>query len=285
MTVLGKMMVFLVMLLSFVWCGLVVNAFVTRTNWKNEADFYKKQAQESAQAAETMKQQLIAQRNAHTSESQALVASNVQQAQQIREGSDRALQIKTNYDKLINDFRSQEAQTSTWKANLDLLESQVKTLTEANDTSKRRIDALVLEATDARIARDQARIDSRDQKLRADQLAERLQVAREQAGDSGSGRSTSIGTSSPEPLPQNWSGTVQKYYPTDNYVELTPGLDSQLDSNHSLIVSRGNKYIGTIKVIQADAKSAVGRFTPANANARASEENVPQSGDVLTPNR
>ena len=286
MTVLGKMMVFLVMLLSFVWCGLVVNTFVTRTNWKNEADYYKAQAEESAKAAEAMKQQLIAQRNAHTSESQALVAANTQQQQLIQENSDRSTALKTNYDKVLNDFTEQSAQTITWKANIDLLQTQVTSLTEAVEADKRQIDQLVLDANNARIAKEQANLDATANKQRADQATERALVLQGELTDLKSGNSGSaLSAQAPDPLPQNWNGTVQKFYPNGDYVELTPGLDSQLDVGHSLIVSRGSQYIGTVTVTNADPKTAIGSFRPANPQVRATAENRPKPGDVLRANK
>ena len=55
MTILGKMLVFLVLVLTLVWNGLVVNAYVTRTNWRAEAKRSQDKAVEAADSANKMK--------------------------------------------------------------------------------------------------------------------------------------------------------------------------------------------------------------------------------------
>ena len=70
------------------------------------------------------------------------------------------------------------------------------------------------------------------------------------------------------------------------WVEITPGLDAGLRQGAILTVRRWDggpvKYLGTITVIRAEAKDAVGRFTPANPRA-VTDDNLPKSGDHLVP--
>src|SRR5438046_918281 len=49
MTALGKILVFVVLILALIWNALVVNAYVSRANWKSELD---KTTQKLAQASE-----------------------------------------------------------------------------------------------------------------------------------------------------------------------------------------------------------------------------------------
>ena len=55
MTPLGKMLAIFVFLLALVWAWLTVNTFVSRTNWKAEADKFQKQAQATADGHDKLK--------------------------------------------------------------------------------------------------------------------------------------------------------------------------------------------------------------------------------------
>src|SRR6516165_5492529 len=55
MTILGKVLVFVVLVLSIVWNALVVNAYVTRTNWQAEAKRSQAKAKEAADSATAVK--------------------------------------------------------------------------------------------------------------------------------------------------------------------------------------------------------------------------------------
>ena len=64
MTALGKTMVIFVFLLTLVWAGLVVNTWVTRTNWKAEAEKQNKIAKENYDGAKAISEQSKADRSA-----------------------------------------------------------------------------------------------------------------------------------------------------------------------------------------------------------------------------
>ena len=55
MTAIGKMLVFLLLILSLVWNALVINGFAARTNWQREAKKYQAEAVLAAEAANKMK--------------------------------------------------------------------------------------------------------------------------------------------------------------------------------------------------------------------------------------
>ena len=72
MTILGKMLVFVVLVLSIVWNALVVNSYVARTNWQKRAAEYEKKAQDAATSATSMKALLEEERAAAAEARQAM---------------------------------------------------------------------------------------------------------------------------------------------------------------------------------------------------------------------
>jgi RNA polymerase sigma factor (sigma-70 family) len=97
------------------------------------------------------------------------------------------------------------------------------------------------------------------------------------------------------PVPEGFRGTVRQIEGTakdlaagkDVLVEFTPGTDAGLRQGAVLTVYRKQdkmgKYLGTLTVVSANAKDAVGRFTPANPR-RVGPDDLPKAGDELMPN-
>ena len=210
MTALGKMLVFLVLLLSLVFNGLVVNAYVTRTNWKDVADEHKATAGEAAAAVRAMEDLLKTERAATA---EALNRAREEKykyedlcAKQKAESDGLQTAIETS----MSDSRKDSATQIAAQALVDNLQKQVDNLT--SDLSKLRSDndGLVETSEVAKIARTKAEIEAAAQQARADQLEDQLRRANDRlaqmkagGGSSGSGgrsrppRSRSAGPSGP----------------------------------------------------------------------------------------
>lgn len=283
MTVLGKMLVFLVLLLSLVWNGLVVNAYVTRSNWKVEAEKYQSKAKEAASSANELRRLIDLEREA---------SDNALRI--VRQDRDRLYGQLADLEKQNNDLNKAyqeklEAEKQIGntqillQANLKSLNEQVDSLTNSLGDKEKAIDQLTLTAEQAKAAETNAKLEAEAQRLRADRFNERIIALTEQieevrrGGMDGGG----VGREPRASAPVGFRGTVRARQ--GELVSFTPGLDAGLQKNTTLTVFRltpAPKYLGKIQVIQVDPKEAVGRFIPPSG-VRLGADDYPKAGDEL----
>lgn len=281
MTILGKMLVFLVLVLSLVWTWLTANAYVTRTNWRADAAFYQGEAKKAADSANEMKKVLDAQRDAAKAEKVALEASVGALVAQRNASQQNLAGLDKNYTAFMNTTSQISAKATEYQANVDKLQKQVDDLNALVNARETRVDELTKELGRQKEIAEQMTLDANAQRARADGLQERLQSMADQ--NRAGGRVPLPGSPTVAPLLDNFRGTIQTVEASggDILVTLTPGLDAGLQRGSQLTVSRlkpSPLYVGRIVIISANPKSAVGKFLPPS-NGRA----APQSGDILTP--
>lgn len=281
MTVLGKLLVFVVLLLSLAFNGLVVNAYVTRTNWKKIADDNKATAQQAATAVQAMQKLL--------DEEQAAAAEALRRAREERyqyedlynKEKAAASEVRSTLDKSMSDARKDSATQIAAQALVDSLQKQVDILTTDITTLQSANDKLIVSADEAQRNQRQAEIEADSQRKRADQLEEQVRRLSDQIQElkqRGGGTSPLIPGEGRAAAPEGFRGTVRAYQ--DGYVAFTPGLDAGLRKNATLMVYRLEpqpKYLGKVLVIQVDPKEGVGRFTPAGVG----RDEFPKPGDEL----
>jgi hypothetical protein len=292
MTALGKMLVFLVLVLSLVWNGLVVNAYVTRTNWKNEATFYQGEATRAADSANKMKALLEAQREAAKSEKLALEAGNVRLAKQVGDYQTSLGNLNKTYGDFFTKTTELSNKTTQFEANVSKLLTQVNDQSAQIGQREKEIDTLTIEAGKNKLAAERAQLDAAAQQQRADTLAQRLQNLTDELEElkrrgvgGGGGPPARPGERVP-PAPERFSGTVQSRDVIGDavYVTLTPGLDAGLQKGARLTVYRLKpaKYLGKLVITQANPKEAIGRFE-VRPGIRPTPEDYPVPGDELKP--
>jgi hypothetical protein len=296
MTILGKILVFVVLLLSIVWNALVVNAYVARTNWQARAADYEKKAQEAAASATAMKA-LVEEERAAAAEARLAL-----QAERDRLYAANAQLIKDRQDliKQVNDAfgnaKNAGATANIQQTNIDKLQNQVNSLDQQLKDKDKQLTDLTLGAQQDRVVAERSRIEAASQQQRSERLAVQVQQLSEELDEYrrrfGSFQPRGPGESLAPPLPEGFRGSVTRAEGTANdlragrevWVELTPGMDAGLKQGAILTVRRLNgvtgKYLGTITVVRANAKDAVGRFTPANPRA-VTDADLPKPGDQL----
>ena len=296
MTILGKLLVFVVLVLSIVWNALVVNAYVARTNWHKRAAEYQQKATDAAASATGMKTLLEEQQAAAAEKDRAQRA----ELERLYAQNRQLLADRQNLVKQVNDafnqLKAQGAQANVHQTNIEKLQQQVNLLDQQLRDNVKQLTDLTLSAQQDRVKAERAGIEAASQQQRAERLAVQVQQLTDAVAEFerryGSLQQIGPGAQrAPEP-PQGWRGTVQRTVGTardlhagrEVWVELTPGLDSGLRQGAILTVQRLNgvngTYLGTITVDRVNAKDAVGRFIPANPRA-VTDVGLPKQGDQL----
>ena len=298
MTILGKMLVFVVLALSIVWNALVVNSYVARTNWQKRAAEYEKKAQDAAASATSMKALLEEERAAAVEARQALQAERDRlyaiNTQLVKDRQALVGQVNTAFEQA----KTQGAQANVQQTNVDKLQNQVNSLDQQLKEKDKQLTDLTLGAQQDRVAAEKARIDAAGRAQQAERLAVRVQQLSDELDEYrrtvGPLAAVGPGAQRSPALPEGFKGTVRRtegaarefHAGNEIWVELTPGMDAGLKQGAILTVRRlngaGGKYLGTITVARVNSKDAVGRFTPANPRA-VTDADMPKPGDELVP--
>jgi hypothetical protein len=291
MTILGKMLVFLILVLALVWNALVVNAYVTRTNWKAEAERAQKSAQEAAAAANQMKTQLDEEREAAADARRALREENERQYEQVKLLQDRNTTLTNRYGEASKQLEQVAAKDAQYQANLNKLTLQV-------DSLNSQVSALEKAVDDKTKSENAALVAANESRLRADALAqqnERLQArVTEQARmiaemeRNGGRRGDPFDPNRATPAPEGFRGTILKVDPPaqrggDYLITLSPGADAGLQAGARLNISRLKpvpKFVGYVEILSADPKQAVGRFIEPKGRL-IGRDDLPREGDTL----
>jgi len=279
MTALGKILVFLVLVLSLVFNALVVNAYVARTNWKVAADKSQKNAADAAASANSMKAVL-----------DESIAANEDAKRVLREERDRlynqVVVLQAEVNRLDDANKQQLAAAARLNTQIDVLQANVNRLTKQVDdydkllaSKELQINTLTAQANASRVAENKANLTAAQEKQRAENFAQIIQELRDQLAR-GQGQR-------PNSLPPQFRGTVQKFDRDSGFVTLTPGMDAGVQKDAVMSVSRINgaqgKYLGKVVIRSADPKQAVGVFVPANSRNQLGPDDYPRQGDELTP--
>ena len=284
MTVIGKMLTFLILVLSLGWFYLTANAYVARVNWRAEAKRYQEEATKMHDAAEKANAVILAGRDAATDDRKALLAERDRQAATIKILTDSQKDLGALYAAAFTDAQNKSADAAKLQANIDQLllekknadEKLAKNLADLNEYTLRTNRAIA----------DQSKAELETKALRAQNESQREQIARlqQQLEDVRQGRTGGTGS---QPAPQGFRATVKTFDPNRLFTEINQGLDSGVARGMVLGVSRiengGGTYLGTLTLISLDAKTAVGRFAPAPGQAR-NPNSYPRPGDLVAPN-
>ena len=281
MTALGKMMVIFVFLLSLVWAGMVVNSWVTRTNWKAEADKQNKIAKENYDGAKSLQEQAKADRSASDAKVAALQANVDRYQQQLIEQRDQYTKLYAAYDTKLKSDRENDKKVAELTVEITKLQNQVDLqlanlkVMEADLNSQIRLTEKNQNERDAAIRAANA------EKQRAELLVTRITGLTEELNLAKLG-----GKGNARPLPpDDFRGTVLSY--DSGIIEISPGLNSGLKPGTLLNIVRrvGNKnYIGKILIgDQIDPDRAVGTWQPPFGVKVPKGDDFPKKGDEIEP--
>jgi hypothetical protein len=290
MTWIGKILAILVMVMSLVWMWFSVSAFATRTNWKVQADIYKKAYEEAKTARgsefniyqsekDALERQLTAAEsritglNTQVAELQeankGFIASANKLTQAINDGDVAAVEFQARMQAAIdeaNKLRSQNQELQKDRVQLIIAKDQAEKAKQAAETLARQAEA---------------------EKLIAERQNERLvaQVADLRSSSTGSISPALSRTEQPAPVPEGLRGTLTAV--RDEYVAINLGIDAGLSRGAVLDIYRntnGGEYLGTIVIDSVYPKEAVAIFKPKDTRRSIKQlrpEERPKVGDQV----
>ena len=282
MTAIGKMMVFLVLVISLVFNFLTVNAYVTRTNWRTEAVKYKADAAKAVESANSMKALVESEQAAGADAQRVLREESARYYSQNATLQKQLTELTDLYNKAFTAANKQATEVAALQANIAKLTKQIEDNDKMLASLTDQLNKQTLAAEQAKVEADRQRLEAQSRQQQVERLSERLEVLREERdeyrrefGERRPGRST--------PLPEAFRGTVRRV--EGDLVVFTPGLDAGVQKGAELSVARFGpepKYLGTITVLAANPKEASGRFSPPKGK-RPGPDDFPRAGDVVTP--
>lgn len=276
MTALGKILVFVVLLLALVWNALVVNAYVTRMNWKKELDSTQANLVKASEAANV--ERTRADRSREAADAMIL---------QLRDEITRLKKSESALNEAVKDaetkaaaFQQVEAATqtrdTTAKANETKTQNQVDVLQKELDKSeKEKNDALIAEQK-AKNDALQSKIDAESARRRADELEARLLVLRDPNRGAGG-----VGSIKPQ-ADKDFRAQVKAV--NGNDVTINLGSNAKVQKGMVLSIARyepKGKFVGTLTITSVDPFYATGRFTPPATIARPGADDMPKPGDTV----
>lgn len=282
MNTIGKILVFFILILSVIWNYLVVNAYATRTNYKNELEKVQKlytEAAKSAGSATKLAEEQRAAADATIAQLQADIRSLTARVQAAENDSAtykaQVEAIGKDKEKFSTDAGLQQTGIKTLESQVDLLRAQVTTL------DKKLNDATIAEQK-AENEKLQARIERDAAFRKADDYEKRLLDLNDQYVTLKNGGIGGVGTARIPPTDPDFRATVTGA--VDDQVEISLGSNAGLQKGAVLDISRpgAKKYIGKITIERVDPFAATGRFTPLATIGKPTAADRPAKGDVVS---
>ncbi len=277
MTALGKILVFIVLLLALVWNALVVNAYVTRVNWKTELENSKKKLVVAADAANA--ERVRADRSREAAEA---VISQLNEEIARLKGSETTL-VANLADAKKKLAEGQLVESNTQVRDLQAIANKEKTQKQV-DILKAELDASEKAKNDALIAAQkakndavQANIDAESARRRADELEARVLKLNDPNRGSGG-----VGAIRPQ-VDKDFRAKITSV--EGDSVVINLGTNAGLKKGVVLQVSRYKpeaKFVGNLTITSVDPFYAVGRFSaPANV-AKPTAADMPKIDDTVS---
>jgi len=292
MTWIGKILTILVMIASIVWMFLNVQAYVTRTNWYEEAKKYREGFAKANAAREAEYQASRADLDAVRKEADRYKNEVTTLNGELTKRDDALTAAKKEKDDLtvINTNLANENNQSN--ANLAAAREQVAQLRAQNDTLETSRVQLVRQRETANTEKQQAINDKNGTETKNEQLMrdrEKLEARIYAMKQSGAKEPNEVQVAlAPKitPLPENVRGTVIRV--DGDFVELSIGLDAGLSAGAILDISRYKpdaKYLGKVTVTNMiEPKKAIASFRPADQRsfAQLRPDERPRIGDLVS---
>jgi hypothetical protein len=266
MTVLGKILAVLNLVLSLAVGALIVVTFVARTNWHAAYDNMEKQAKVSKADAIAFKEEMehakgdLAKKNDELAKL-ALAAENEKQKSNAQINA-LADQLKRKSEENNTHVASQAAAAEELKRREKEVD-YLKTLIAARDTQLSKWQKQVNDMRDAMV---EAQINFNAEHERNERLLrenERLVKDNQQVRQVGATTSVRTELSRKNPPAEDVSGRITRIDQANGLVTISVGSDAGLGKGNTLEVYRLKPptYLGTIEILQARPNEAVGRPT------------------------
>lgn len=297
MTWLGKILVFVVLILALAWMWLTATDYATRVNWKAQRDMYKKSFDEAVAARESDYRRHQAELESSLRKLDSAEKELIARKSELDTLAKANRDNKAELDRLITAAATADAQVVKLQTSLQASLKELDTVRDRNN--KLEVDRQELTITREQARRDElaARNEAKLQRTIAEDRArdnDDLRAQNAQLRATGGDNPQRIVQRSvergPPPVPENLRGTVTAYdrARADDLVEISLGLDAGLGFGSELDIYRlegGGKHLGTVVVINVYAKKAVARFKPASGLPirRLRPDELPKVGDIVSP--
>jgi hypothetical protein len=253
---LGKVFVVVILIMSLVFMGLSMAVYATHKNWKLTSERLNKDlTQERAE-----KEALITAHNRRVEDLERENTSKEQQAVKL-EAEKVALdehnkQIQAELDGLRQNQRDHIAAVASTQAINQTLAGEVGDLRQKIRTEQQTRDRVFKTALDATEQLHQAAGEYNAARERSEQLTKQVAGMTTVMREKGIDPATAPGSVVP-----TVEGVVSQVRRTANaqLVEVTIGADDGLKTGNTLEVSRGDKYLGRLDIIETSPDKSVAR--------------------------
>ena len=266
MTLLGKILTGLILVMSIFFLAFAIAVYATHRNWRdlvtnptptaNKPLGLQQQLQNEEDLNRQLQEQLEQSRTTLAMERAARRMKIANLESQRQQMLDQLASEERQNIQLVEQAREATRTLQTAQANLTRLKNEVETLREEIRTAQADRDSqfdVVVEKTDLY---NQAQGQIETLRTRVEQLTERI------------GRQAAVleknALSEFDPvidIPPRLEGVVLDTS-NSNLVEISVGSDDGLREGHELDVSRGDRYLGRIVIVQTSPKRAVGEIVP-----------------------
>jgi LPS O-antigen subunit length determinant protein (WzzB/FepE family) len=253
---LGKVFVVVILIMSLVFMGLSMAVYATHKNWKTVSEGLAKEVTQ-------LKAEKEAETSAHNRRVEDLereVTAEKQQA--VKAEAERVslaehnVQIQTELDGLKQNQRDHIAAVASTQAINQTLAGEVGDLRQKIRGEQQTRDRVFKRALDATEELNQAAGEYQNARERSDQLTKQVAgmttVMREKGIDPATNPNAVVPTVEGVVSGTKRAGGAQ-------LIEVTIGSDDGLKTGNTLEVSRGDKYLGRLEVIQTSPDKSVGR--------------------------
>jgi hypothetical protein len=259
---LGKVFVVLILIMSLVFMGLAMAVYATHKNWQAviKGSPGSPGLEQRLREAEQKNQELIAERNRKVEELEGERESAEQQVRKLeaeRAGlATRNQGIQAELDKLNQDIAQATAAVAATQSNNDKLAAEVTSLRQQIRTAQQARDAAFKEtlASTEQLHQLIGKYESAQERMQ--------QLLQENAGMTRVMESHDIDPKTdPSGVVPTVDGVVSQVrrVPGDQLVEVTIGADDGLKEGDTVIVFRGNRYLGRLAILETSPDKSVGR--------------------------
>jgi hypothetical protein len=271
MTIFGKLLVFLNLVFSIATGALIVFVFTTRANWVAAY----KDAETKVKTAESAYKNERASHENDLRQKEAEMAGLKEQVKQLGTAVETAQQEARSARELAT---KNEGLSATGQASQAKLQAELAQIREERDGLVKQQNELRARIVSIQVELDKqvekavhADLRARNMEQKASNLlrqVEELTVRNREleanplAPGTGGARTVEEGTTT---APAGVRGKVMDV--GSNLAQIDIGSDSGLSQGNSLVVYRGNEWVGDLTLTTVQAKIAVGKFTPARRGA------------------
>ena len=253
---LGRVFIVLIFIMSIVFMTLSMAVYSTHKNWKTVADGL----QTKLDQANAEKGQLTTAHNRRVEELSTEKEAAEQQVRKLETErvslADRNVQIQTELDQLKQQQREQIASVSSTQELNKGLVAEVTGLRNDIRTEQQARDAAVAATLAATEDLHQVKGEYETARARSEQLIKQVSGMTHVMREKGINPDTEPGSVVP-----TVNGVVSQIRRANGaqLVEVTIGADDGLSAGNTLEVSRGDKYLGRIEILETSPDKSVGR--------------------------